>query len=152
MSVDNGTVQRIVQAAFDAHPAPGDVTDRVTRSWQDVGGRRVPPRCDDYNLVAADHYLFLRYMVNAFSPALVGPLAALIGGYDGLYKGAAEICKSVLGIEIVFRTGPCPASGFSPMVNAWSHLGLREGVLDWVWTSETDSLTCPDNPYPFVPG
>ncbi len=54
----------------------------------------------------------------------------MVLAYDGLYKGVASLVKMFGGAEIVFRTGDCPATGFSPLVIAWGMTGIADGSTD----------------------
>jgi len=130
MGVDNAKVHNHIQRALDDH-AIGALTTRLDKSFGDVNTLR-SKKCGDLDLAAADHYLLMRFMTNKFSPAVAGPLFEIIVLYDGIYKGAAALVASLGGPEIVFRTGNCPATPFSPLVIAWAETGVSDGILDCV--------------------
>ncbi len=52
--------------------------------------------------------------------------------YDGLYKGMSDLSEVLGGPALVFETGNCKPSGFSPLVIAWGQTGIADGVIDCV--------------------
>ena len=128
MSVDNGRVHDIIQTALDNH-STGRLLPRLEDAWQEVNTQR-SQKCGDYNLAAADHYLIMRYLTARFSPAIQAILVDMVLAYDGAYKGVSSLIQMFGGGDIVFRTGNCPATGFSPLVIAWGMTGIADGSVD----------------------
>lgn len=146
MAVDNEYVHQIIQKILDNN-STGDLNNRLWGGWREINARREAggATCGDENLAAADHYLFMRAMSFEVSPALSQSLVALVQGYDGAYKGIAEIIKRFTGKNLVFETGKCPPTGFSFMVILWGHTGIRDGDIDFV-TRSSGRLTAPKRP------
>jgi hypothetical protein len=129
MAVNNSKVHKYIQDALDNN-SNGSVEDRLINSFYNVNALRTD-QCQNQDLTAADHYLISRWVVLRCSPAVSTVLLALITGYDGFYKGLNEITKYQTGTDIVFTTGHCPASSFSPSIVLWAATGVSDGNVDW---------------------
>ena len=146
MGVNNARTHDIIQNALDNNWS-GTVKQRLIAAFYEVNGQRVA-QCENLDLTAADHYLISRYVIVTCSPAVATVYSAMIGVYDGLYKGANELIKAAGGKDIVYRTGNCPAASFSPLVAAWAMTGVTDGTVDcgWrIWRS-SPKLIAPDVP------
>jgi len=130
MGVNNAQVHAHIKNALDRHSS-GTLLPRLDNAFTEVNSQR-GRRCADLDLAAADHYLIMRYLTNRFSPAIAGILIDMVLVYDGLYKGVRELVEWAGGPDIVFRTGDCKATPFSPVVIAWGETGVSDGVLDCV--------------------
>jgi hypothetical protein len=141
MGVNNARVHTYIQDALDNNWS-GLLIPRLDAAFTEVNAQR-GLRCTDINLAAADHYLIMRYLTNRFSPAIAGVLVTMVAAYDGLYKGVRDLVTTFGGPDIVFRTGNCKATPFSPLVIAWGDTGITDGTLDCVpggphWQSSPD--------------
>ncbi len=152
MAVDDATVKRFVQRALDHHNGYGDVSTRLDNSWKEVNTQREAPNgvnCGNYDLTAADHYLFMRWAGSELGPAFQTFLSAAASTYDGIYKGGQEIFDYIFGGDVVFKTGQCKATGFSIGVIMWGQQGVRDGVVDF-FRSDSAKLNSPTHPIPVI--
>jgi len=147
MGVDNAKVHDYIRNALDDHWS-GTLIQRLDEAWQDVNSQR-SHQCDNLSLAAADHYLIVRWLICKYSPAIAGVLSGMISAYDGAYKGARWVIEEFGGPDIVFRTGSCKATTFSPLVYAWAQTGISDGVLDCtgpVFQSSVKNIYVPKYP------
>ncbi len=152
MAVDDLTVQRIIQTALDHHNTHGDVSARLDKAWKEVNAMREAPggaNCGNYNLAAADHYLFMRWAGSELGPASTMALMLLVDGYDGFYKFGQAAYDLIFEGDVVFQTGRCKATGFSPRVFLWAQQGIRDGVVDF-FRGDNAKLNSPSHPIPVI--
>lgn len=128
MTVNHSKVHDHIQDALDNHTY-GTLIQRLDAAFTEVNAKR-GTQCENLNLTAADHYLFSRWLVNKYSPLIAGVYIDMIVVYDGIYKAANEAAKKVGIGNIVFKTGNCQPSSFSPMVLAWAMTGVSDAVMD----------------------
>lgn len=143
MGVENAKVHNYLRWAVDNHWS-GPLMPRLLDAFYDINGLR-SEQCENLDLAAADHYLIMRWVICKCSPAVAGVASLMVTGYDGVYKAARWAIEQMGGPDIVFRTGKCRATSFSPMVIAWAQTGISDGILDCtgpLWQS---------NPKIFVP-